>query len=369
VDLKAADLVFGRMPDSFGMGAFRNDGSGIDDDYGDAVDRVGLVSEIPMWKMKVEVYWDFASQGITSQALKPAQDQGQPIDADDMDDATRWTLTVSRRDTASALARRVALGRPVFNWAASLGFLQQRYSTKNNIDAAALPTLTAPLVRKRFGRFHRAPQSHAALAGLWGLFAKKAITLEAEAALRYGWIYPSAGHPNMDKDGNDINILSWGGVMRFGYRWSGNVQLYLEAGYASGDDQYENTARRGAVHFTSLPALPRQSAGCVEQSYAVSSVLSRGSIFFREIMGTVYNATYVKPSFVYRQGSWMYDRRHRLVRQRTCGHSRQQPVLRGGNWTPISRIAAWTATSRPASPTGCSIPWTEWSILRRCMAA
>lgn len=304
IDIKAADLVFGRMPDSFGMGVFRNDGSGIDADYGDTVDRVGLISEIPMWKLKVELYWDFASQGITSQSVQPAQDQGQPIDADDMDDATRWTLTVSQRDTPSALARRVALGRPVFNWAASIGFLQQRYATKNNIDAASLPTLTAPLSESELANVIVPRKAMLLSPGVWGLFVQKNVTLEAEAAVRYGWITHLQDISNMEKDGNDMNILSWGGVMRFGYRWSSNVQLYLEAGYASGDDQYENIARRGAVHFTSLPAFPVNPRDAWNNLMLFHPSYHVDLIFFREIMGAVYNATYVKPSFLYQQGSW-----------------------------------------------------------------
>lgn len=304
VDLKAADLVFGRMPDTFGMGAFRNDGSGIDDDYGDAVDRVGLMSEIPMWKLKAELYWDFASQGITSQALKPEQDQGQPVDADDMDDATRWTLTLSRRDSPSALARRIALGRPVFNWSASIGFLQQRYSTRNTLDAASTPTLSAPPAESDLAAVIVPRKAMLLSPGLWGFFARKSITLEAEAAMRYGWVTHLQDIPNMEKDGNDMNILSWGGVVRFGYRWSGNVQLYLETGYASGDDQYENTARRGAVHFTSLPAFPVNPRDAWNNLMLFHPSYHVDLIFFREIMGTVYNATYIKPTFKYSQGQW-----------------------------------------------------------------
>jgi len=304
VDLKMADLVFGRMPDHFGMGVFRNDGSGYDADFGDAVDRIGLVSELPMWKLHVALSWDFATQGISNSALNPYQDQGQPVDADDLDDATRWTLTVTRKDTAQTLARRLALGQSVFNWGVTGSFLQQKYGMKTAESTDTLPTLTGSVSESDLAGW-LAPRNIVLLSpGLWGFFARGNVTLEAEAGARYGWVTHFRDVANMEKDGNDMNILGWGGVLRLMYRWSPNVQLGLETGTASGDDQYENTVSRGAVHYSQLPAFPVNPRDAWNNLMLFHPSYHVDMIFFREILGTVYNATYLKPTFKYTQGQW-----------------------------------------------------------------
>ncbi len=304
VDLKMADLVFGRMPDHFGMGVFRNDGSGLDADYGDAVDRVGLVSEIPMWRLHVMLSWDFASQGITRGALDPTADQGQPVDADDLDDATRWTLTVTRKDTAQATARKLALGQSVFNWSVTGSLLQQKYGMRPAGATDTLPTLTAPLSETELSGWLVPRDLTLISPGLWGFFARGNVTLEAEAGARYGWISNLSDLSNLEKGGNDMNILGWGGVFRFLYRWSPNVRVGFETGTASGDDQYENTIKRGATHFSQLPAFPVNGRDAWNNLMLFHPSYHVDMILFRELLGTVYNATYLKPTFRYIQNQW-----------------------------------------------------------------
>ena len=304
VDLKMADLVFGRMPDHFGMGVFRNDGAGLDADFGDSVDRVGLISELPMWKLHVMLSWDFASQGIPSSVLSPGQDQGQPVDADDLDDATRWTLTVTRKDPAQTMARKLALGQSVFNWSVTGSFLQQKFGLRPAGATDTLPTLTGSLNESDLAGWLVPRDLKLISPGLWAFFARGNVTLEAEAGGRYGWITSLGDLTNLAKDGNDMNILGWGGVFRFQYRWSPNVRVGLETGTASGDDQYENTVKRGAVHFSQLPAFPVDGRDAWNNLMLFHPSYHVDLILFRELLGTVYNATYVKPTFRYVQGQW-----------------------------------------------------------------
>ncbi len=306
VDLKLADLMFGRMPDHFGMGLFRNNGADTDADYGDSVDRIQIVSEIPMFRLQLALSWDFASQGLTSSALYPERDQGQPWDLDDLDDATRWTFTVMRRDTPNTIARKLALGQSVFNWGATGSFLQQDFGLKTPQASDTIPSLSEPSDPSALAAWLVPRKVMLLSPGLWGFFARGNLTLEAEAGMRYGWITHIKDIPNMEKSGNDMNILGWGGVMKMNYRWSSTVTVGLETGHASGDDQYENNIQRGAVHFTQLPAFPINPRDGWNNLMLFHPSYHVDLIFFRQIMGTVYNATYLKPTFRYVQNQWQF---------------------------------------------------------------
>ncbi|MBU1535492.1 hypothetical protein KKF84_09230, partial [Myxococcota bacterium] len=251
VNLKLFDLAFGRMPNHFGLGLMHNGGEGYDADYGDYVDRVQITSLIPNWDLKVGLSWDFASQGLTSQLLYPNQDQGQPIDMDDFDDNTQWTAFAVKRHTPREKKRLLLDGKVVVDYGAHISYSRQRYSMAvlNSTDdpisfANNDPTVSADQLEVR--------KTTMISPDLWFSLAYRSFSLEMELAGKYGWI-TDLKDTVINRDGNDLNYLGVGGVLRLGYKWSSDVTWKLEFGYASGDDEYEQSDAKGTSNYAGLP--------------------------------------------------------------------------------------------------------------------
>jgi uncharacterized protein (TIGR04551 family) len=303
VDLKLFDLSFGRMPSHFGMGISRNSGSELDSDIGDYIDRVQISSKIPAYDLKITASWDFASQGLTSQAINPGYDQGQPMDLDDFDDSTQWTLTVIRSLSKKRQKKRLLEGKSNLSFGGIVSITKQKYSLKvpQIGDAEILlaegndPQVVADLIVPRNSFF--------ATPDFWLKYEKGDFKFEMELAAMYGWITSINDVSIMaDNAGNDLNYLSYGGVMRMFYKYNSEFNFSFELGHASGDDQYESYTK-GLMHYTALPAFPRNgrdksSLFLFHPSYHVDL------IFFRQIMGTVHNSTYGKFNVFYKSNQW-----------------------------------------------------------------
>jgi uncharacterized protein (TIGR04551 family) len=306
INLKLFDLEFGRMPNHFGMGMVHNDGSGFDADYGDSVDRVRLTSLIPSWNIKVGLSWDFASQGLTTMALYPGLDQGQPRDFDDFDDNTQITMFLLQKHTDKESKRLLSNGKSVFNWGAHVSVSQQKYSmavpqegdSTLSFSSDNDPAILADTLESR--------DTKMMVPDFWLSFALGNFKIEAEIAGKYGWI-SNLRDVNLDKPGNDLNYLSIGGVLKTSYRWSSEVTWQLEFGYASGDDQYENIEKRGSTHYTQIPSFPVNGNDSYNNLFLFHPSYHVDMIFFREIMGTVYNSSYSKFSFLYSQSQWRFN--------------------------------------------------------------
>ena len=99
-------LSFGRMPAAWGLGILQNAGSGLNDDFGDTVDRLQFALppvSTPVGPLTVVPSLDFDSEGAQQfNALG-----GPPIDADNADDARSWGLKLARLDTPDELRRKL----------------------------------------------------------------------------------------------------------------------------------------------------------------------------------------------------------------------------------------------------------------------
>mgnify|MGYP000858762808 CR=1 FL=1 len=101
-------LAFGRMPLHWGTGMFMNAGKGIDDDYGDTIDRIKFTTKL----FEHEIFFgvDFVNQGITN-ALENGTYYGQPKDFSDLDDAHQLSFGFLRSHTAAETEERLEKDR------------------------------------------------------------------------------------------------------------------------------------------------------------------------------------------------------------------------------------------------------------------
>ncbi len=132
------DAYGGRMIDHFGLGLVRNDGRGDDSDFGSIVDRamVGLALE----SIRIEFGLEFTSIGATT--ANPYEVYGQPKDLGQDDDISTYTVRVFSRPLTDAQRgerrRLLEVRRNVaFDWGALLIFTDQTYDSMANAPGAA----------------------------------------------------------------------------------------------------------------------------------------------------------------------------------------------------------------------------------------
>jgi uncharacterized protein (TIGR04551 family) len=87
-------LSFGRMPSHWGLGILANDGAGLDQDYGDTVDRLQFAIApvtTPVGKLAIVPILDFDAEGVLQEDQQNPSG-GQPFDLDSADDARTFGL-------------------------------------------------------------------------------------------------------------------------------------------------------------------------------------------------------------------------------------------------------------------------------------
>jgi uncharacterized protein (TIGR04551 family) len=121
------------------------------------------------------------------------------------------------------------------------------------------------------------------------------LMVEAEAVLTVGSIDDVSDLEAARTEGADV--LRFGGVARAGYRaLDGSIRFALEGGVASGD--VADTDPAGSMHVSNLQVLDPENGKSLgtflfDRDYNVDLIL------FREMIGAVTNAFYVRPSVTY----------------------------------------------------------------------
>ena len=97
---------------------------------------------------------------------------------------------------------------------------------------------------------------------------------------------------------DSLSIIQWGFVFRGQYKFLNNsLRVGLEVGHASGDDNIEAADRR--THYRRTDIFPATADDKYNTLFKFDPQYYVDLIFFRELMGTVYNATYYKPWISY----------------------------------------------------------------------
>jgi uncharacterized protein (TIGR04551 family) len=305
VTLPMGMLKFGRMPSHWGLGIYSNSGSYdpyhattcTDCDGGDTVDRLYYSAEIPGTGLKGAIAMDWASSEPTSGQLGRAD--LQPFDLDDSDDVRQWTFVVSDIKSPEEFKEIVDDGGLAISWGVHLNYRRQDWEVTDDGDAGT--GLQAGYVRR--DAYTYIPDAYFRLG--WGK-----LNVEAEAVVAVGEV-ESISDIDTDPDTAGVqgvdesqDILQFGGVARVNYRLADDdLDLGFEVGYASGDDW--DAAKQGETHYTKVPQLPGRASDSDVQDTTMSAFLFDPNyhvdlILFRELLGTVRNATYLKPTLSYK---------------------------------------------------------------------
>jgi uncharacterized protein (TIGR04551 family) len=294
-------LEFGRMPSHWGLGILENAGSVdpfhgtvcLDCDYGDTVDRLYFSTKIPGTELRAAIARDFAAHGWTAANTDFWQSRslGQPWDLDNADDMTQWVFVLARLDAPDVWARRES-GDTMLNY----GIYAVRRTQSKDIDLSPDEMMNEPTPDESI-----VPRDAAIwIPDLWVRLGAGKINLEAEAVVMYGTI----GHLEDVSAAltTEQTVFGFGGVARLTALLADDeLELGLEAGFASGD-QWEGS-RDGVTNVHHRPFLP-EDGDSVEGDDTISNFFFDYDyhvdlILFREILGTVTNASYFKPFLSY----------------------------------------------------------------------
>jgi uncharacterized protein (TIGR04551 family) len=299
-------LSFGRMPDQWGLGISSHAGGGLDDDLGDNVDRFQLavpIRQTPLGPVVVVPYYDINASGLVSQNLGGV---GQPFSLDKADERIALGFKVARLDTDDELQRKIAAGRNSWNYGARYGYHSQSWRFGNLTGTPGVPSYDPPKVDQvKIGLSYHSLD-------LWGRFKSKRWRVEGEAAMRIGSQQDARlamGDPAL----GSVDILQFGGVLQSDVKATEKFLLGLEGGFASGDRApgLGNRPDRGRPQPGSIdgaqaygivdPANPGQYlyADKSLRNFRFNPAYRVDLILWRELLGNVTDAWYLKPSFRY----------------------------------------------------------------------
>jgi hypothetical protein len=344
-------LEFGRMPNHWGLGIVQNDGNGyargeqadivrmIDTDYGDSVDTVRLSFDFGPDKrtaITLGVSYDWAASGpTTAQMLGPRWASGnlvaQTFSAELYDNVHQFSLWVERHDDPNMLQRKLSSGVPVVNYGLKAWMRWQ--TLERAIGAPGLgdglsgnPTLD-PAVDPE-GIYHAGVplgnggydedgdsglQNYAnslvhrrgwlLTPDLWLRINWRTMRIEAEGAVVVG----SFRHRDMDvdRDSTEFNIdvatadeltriFQGGYALEFKYGlFQDRFHIGVDHGFASGDSSPPND-----FQYTSPFPYADPNSGPDYASFSTfrfNPAYVQDLLLFKELLGTVANAAYVKP--------------------------------------------------------------------------
>lgn len=305
VDAFFGTLSAGRMLNHWGLGILANGGQCDDCDFGDVVDRVALRTSF--WNFNILAAYDFAGAGLTSDSLGFAH--GTPHELSRLDGTHQWTAQVWRAPISRADRERQAHAlyttrRPVFNGGLYVSGRHNRGQA--NVDESGLNTVAPPELTYRGLDIYSTD--------LWGQMLwepadDRRIRVEIEALGIFGTIdnttsaavgfdpdqtgsvncfdeasrEANPGACSTDADGNvtSKSVSQFGLALESEFYFGGPITFGFNAGLASGGESpnwgYGESAANQLDFMRFSP------------DYHLDLIL------FREVIGTVTNATYANP--------------------------------------------------------------------------
>ncbi len=289
-------LMVGRMGSHWGLGMLTHSGDGLDSDSGDAADRVAFITPLAghIWAVAYDHAW--------SGPQTTRRDGTRTLDLDPTDDVRALTFAAMRYRTDSSIARRRAAGLTTVDYGAYYSTRWQR----NDVPAHYVPTASPPPLTPE-QVVYRGLRAHAVDG--WLRLHFPFARVEAELAVLTATIDQASLLPGVGFT-EPLSSLQIGGALEteFGApEWP--VTFGLDSGFASGDPTpgfgafpgpYDDPGQPGDLDGPQAnpPRDNRADNFRFHPDYRVDRIL------FREIIGTVTDAVYVRPHVTWHVGSW-----------------------------------------------------------------
>lgn len=288
------ELRFGRQPNNWGLGMYANSGDCIDCDHGDNVDRISFVGMLGSYYLVPMLDW--MSEGPTSQ--QNAAPYGQARDLDQADDATQISIQVAKKDAPEDIKEMLERGEVVFNWGLWPMF---RFQARENPRYYVNPTVPYDPSNPANIITRQARDAFAFVGDGWAKLMWKKLTIEVEALILYArFLLPASNDPASFTATDDQLVrntaLQWGAALDAKYDILPELYVRLRAGMASGDNSpgfgigQDAYNKRGDLAFGRDTTIDNFQ---FNRDYRVDLIL------FRELLGTVSGAWYIKPEVSY----------------------------------------------------------------------
>jgi uncharacterized protein (TIGR04551 family) len=319
-------LSFGRMPSEWGLGVLTHAGNGIDDDYGDTVDRIQFALppvQTPIGAITFVPILDFDHEGVLASDQRFGSGVGQPFDLNSNDDARTWALKAIRIDTDDEIRRKLDRGGHSFNFGAYYNYRSQRYTFPawESSGFAATPTALAAactlgLDGTSSGACRRSGYGH--VFDLWMRYLTPRWRFELEAvgvtghvgtAATVAPVSPTDPLPSIQAMNVPLLLRQWGGTLVTEFKPIPNkLMLGVDVGIASGDRApgFGNAPDRlpfdSSGNVTGLPARGSYEGPQygLNGDHSISNFRFNPGyridyILWRNILGQVTDAWYLKP--------------------------------------------------------------------------
>ncbi|HEX7666334.1 MAG TPA: TIGR04551 family protein, partial [Polyangiaceae bacterium] len=290
-------LAAGRMGSHWGLGILTNGGDCLDCDSGDAADRIALIT--PLAGHIFALAYDFSAigplQGTTTQP-------GHVIDVEPSVDVHTITLAAMKYENDNARIRRRNAGKTTVEYGAYFTYRWQN----NDIPASYLP-IASPVAITDAEVMHRGYE--AAAADAWGRLTFPNGRIEAEVAYLQAQVdQPSLIPGALLRESASSHQLGAALESEIGTPQS-RFGAGLDLGYASGDSAPGfgvNTPANAQAPKpgdldgpqASFPNDTRVDNFRFHPDYRIDQIL------FREIIGTVTDAAYIRPHVRAKVVSW-----------------------------------------------------------------
>ncbi len=282
-------LRVGRQSSTWGLGMVANAGNGLDDDYGDYVDRALLLFKV--FGIYVTGAWDYVYSGAISD--DPAQAFGQPKDLGSADDVNQWVFALfqkplSEKEKAKREVDVYEHFKPAFDWGVYGVYRQQSFDLDTTSFAAARKSGGGPKIDD-LGLVKR--DAWAVLPDLWFRFEKRfdyltGLRLELELAGVFGEIGNIGSELGGGADSREIQQFGAAFEAQLDYD---QLSVGLNAGFATGDSaEGFGVLDRNTLSQQDGSPNTKVTAFKFDRDYHLDLLL------FREVIGTVTNAVYLK---------------------------------------------------------------------------
>ena len=274
-------LRFGRMADHWGLGMLHNAGNGIDQDFGDSVDRLMFAVKINDWLLAPA--FDFPNEGPSMNSAA-----GRPFDVSQMDDAYQLTAIVAYKHDEEEQRALIKRGDVVINTGLHFQYRSQVLSFDYIDDGD--PTDETTIADFHFFRrdmWNITPD-------FWFQLLYDTFHLEVEAALIYGEIgNPDRELSNFD-EANTLTLVQWGAVLQVDYGLlSDQLRIGLEVGFASGDPDVEGLTPPTTYDQDNSPGSSKYT------SFSFNPAFSNDFILYHHVLGSVSGSYYFRPWLSY----------------------------------------------------------------------
>ncbi|MBW2277699.1 MAG: TIGR04551 family protein [Deltaproteobacteria bacterium] len=271
-------LRFGRMGDHFGLGMLHNAGNGIDQDFGDTVDRLMFAAKVNDWI--IAPAFDFPNEGVS--AVSAA---GRPFDVGQLDDAYQLVGIVAYKHDEEEQLAMLRRGDWVINTGVYFAYRWQVLSFENPAGADQRTVDSASSGHHFYRR-----DMWMVTPDLWFQFLYDTFHLELEAALIYGQV----GNPDRDLSNFDeaspLTLTQWGGVLQIDYGLlSDQLRIGLEFGFASGDEHVDG------LHAPTTFDQQNNPRDNTYTAFAFNPAYNTDLILYHHILGTVTQSYYFRP--------------------------------------------------------------------------